>query len=82
MRWELCPLRRVGDSTKDMFVKDGLREKKAIGAISRTGHVMGEDKNTICGRMPNSLRNQPKKNGHLLSTVLDDLQDARGQDNS
>ena len=43
---------------------------------------MPEDKDTTCGGIPNSLLHQVKKNGDLLSSQLDYLREARGQDDS
>ena len=71
----------AGVSRKDRLAKAGVRGKKPISAILRTIHVMLEGKNTTCGRWSNSLRSQPKKNGHLSSSELDHLRTGRGQDN-
>ena len=49
--------------------------------MPRTSGVMLEDQNMSCGRRTNSLRSQPKMNGHLVSGELDYLCKARGQDN-
>jgi len=40
---------------------------------------MPEDKNMTCSHMPNSLRNQPKKSGHLASSELDYPREAEGK---
>jgi len=67
----LCPVSGSGAFTKARLVKDRVRGKKPIGAIPSTSRVMPEDQNMTCGGMPNSRWNQPKKNGHLLSSELD-----------
>jgi len=76
-----CPISGSGESTEDKLVEDGVRGKMPIGTIPRTSHVMPEDQNTRCSCIPNSRRNQPKKNGHLLSSELDYPGQVRGQDN-
>ena len=76
------PSKWIGCIHRGQVGKRGSPREMPIGTILRTSRVMPEDQNTRCSRIPNSRRNQPKKNGHLLSSELAYHRRARGADNS
>ena len=62
------PSKWIGESTKARLVRDRVRSKRNIGSIARTSLVMPVNENAVCGGIQDSLPNQLKNTGHLLSS--------------
>ena len=49
------PSNWIGESTKDMLVQDGVRDRRTIGSIARASHVMRVNEKAVCCRIQDSL---------------------------